>query len=215
VRSDDELVEDVRRLLIQDGQLAEHPIHVEANRGIITLAGSVLSYRRKQLAGRIAASVHGCRTVINNLEVRPTGTVADAEIVEHVRAALRAHADITKAAITVNTSMGTVTLHGTVGSAWERAIAEDVALSCRGVRRVSNNLIIDPVIKVEDGAIAREITTALSHTAGLQNAQVRVAVSGGTVVLSGEVEELWQRERAEEVAERYRLISVRNDIEVR
>jgi osmotically-inducible protein OsmY len=55
----------------------------------------------------------------------------------------------------------------------------------------------------------------MSHARGLRDADVRVAVSQGLIVLSGEVDHLWQKETAGAVAERFRPVLLRNDILVR
>ena len=42
-----------------------------------------------------------------------------------------------------------------------------------------------------------------------------MAVTDGAVFLSGEVTELWQKEAAQAVSERFRPVTLRNDIVVR
>ena len=66
--------------------------------------------------------------------------------------------------------------------------------------------------RIEDEALCREIQATLAHTRGLRDADLRVAVSGDTAVLSGQVAALWQKETVETIVRRFRISQVRNDI---
>jgi osmotically-inducible protein OsmY len=215
VPTDEELVRRVKNAFLHDARLSEYSIQVRIENGIATLEGTVQTHRRKLAAQEVAASVDGCRGVVNELEVEPPGSFPDDDVAHHVRAALDAHADITKEVITVSVSAGRVTLNGRVGSNWERTLAEDIALSARGVRSVQNLLTVDLAGEIEDEALSREIQEALSYTRGLRETGVQVAVAGNTAVLSGEVSGLWQKEAAEAVVRRFRVTQVRNELLVR
>ena len=105
-----------------------------------------------------------------------------------------------------------MTLSGTVGRHWERVLAEDVAMGVRGVREVKNRILVDPAEQEEDEALSRAISVALAGTTGLQDEAVRVAVSGGRVVLSGEVMESWQKEAVETVVRRFQPLWITVEI---
>ncbi len=212
--SDKELSERILSALLSNESLSAHPVEVSVAGGIATLRGSVQSHRRKLMAQEIAAAFEGCRGVINELVVSPPGRVSDDDVARHVRAAMEAHADITKETITVSVSNGVVTLNGSASSHWERTQAEDIALGSKGVGDVKNLLLVDLDEQIEEEALAREIRATLAQTRGLIDADIRVAVSGSTAVLSGEVPTLWQKETAESVALRFRVSHVRNEITV-
>ena len=125
---------------------------------------------------------------------------------------LRIHADVAKSAISVSVEEGVATLQGSVISDWEVQTAEDVARSALGVREVKNLLIIDPATVEENCKISEEIREVLTHTRGLRDGNVNVALAAGILVLSGTVDELWKREAAESVARRFGLLHIRNDI---
>lgn len=63
--------------------------------------------------------------------------------------------------------------------------------------------------------MSEQIRTALSHARGLRDADIQVAVSDAAIVLSGEVDHLWQKETAQSVTERFRPVRLQNDIVVR
>ena len=212
--NDDELGARIKRALFRDGRLSEQSVSVTVRQGVVTLAGSVQSYRRKLAAQEIAASFEGCRDVVNRLTVHPVSPLPDDQVAEYVRQSLEAHADITKEVITVSVRRGIVTLTGHVSNPFERLIAEDIALSVRGVRSVENLLSVDLDSAIEDEALCREIQSALSLARGLRDVNLRVAVSANTAVLSGTVGELWQKETAESVVRRFRPWSIRNEIVV-
>lgn len=213
--TDKELLAVIQELLVQDGRLSAQPIDISVADGVATLAGTVQSYRRKLAALEITESIDGCRGVIDNLTVTPPGKMSDEEIAEAVRSSLDAHADITKEVVTVTAQDAVVTLRGNVATQWEVALAEDLALSSRGARKVHNLLAVAPSLEIEDEQLSRSIERAFSHTSGLQNTHVRVAVTGVTASLSGHVGELWQKKRAEQVARRFQVVVVNNDISLK
>ncbi len=209
---DERLAGWIRDELLRDARVSEHSIGVAVKDGLVTLQGTVQSYRRKLVAQEIAASYEGCRGVVNELQVRPPGRLSDTEIAGHVRATLDAHADITKAAITVTVKEGEVTLAGNVANHAEHTLVVDLVMSVRGVRSAYDVLIVDLQQQIDDQTLSRKIEAELARTRGLQGANIKVAANGGTAVLSGRIAQLWQKEMAEVVARRFPLRAVRNDI---
>ncbi len=65
---------------------------------------------------------------------------------DHIRVTvnelLTQHAGIDASDVEVSVDNGEVTLSGTVGSRWQKRLAEDIASSCRGVNDVHNRLTI-------------------------------------------------------------------------
>ena len=103
---------------------------------IVCLTGTVQFYGRAVAAYEIAASMPGVREVSKRLVVKPPGDLPDDEVANYVRAALDAHAEVIKEAITVSVSGGVATLEGSVRDTWQQALAEDIARSAqRGPRR--------------------------------------------------------------------------------
>jgi len=210
--TDEKLASWVRDFLRNDARVSGHAINVSVSDGVVTLRGTVQTYRRKPFAQEIAASLDCCRGVVNEIHVRPPGPVSDEDVARYVRAMLDAHADITKPAITVTVKDGEVTLAGHVGSHAERTLAVDLTMSAKGVRSVLDVLVVDLQHQVDDQALSRQIEAELAQTRGLRSANIKVAVNGQVAVLSGRVNELWQRETAEAVTVRFPLRAVRNDI---
>jgi osmotically-inducible protein OsmY len=93
-------------------------------------------------------------------------------------------------------------------------MAEDVARSSRGVRNAENMLVVDLIDEVEDEAVCQRIQEALAQARGLRDMHLRVAVSGGDVVVAGQVLQLWQKETVERVVQRFRPLRLSNEITV-
>ena len=212
--TDKELGKLIKQAILRDERLSFQPIEVSINKGIVTLTGSVQTYRRKLAAQELISSFEDCRDVVNKLTVKPPSSLPDKEITNNVRAALDNHADITKETIAVSVAAGVVSLNGNVGSQWERIVAEDVARSVRGVKDVSNFLVVNLPDKMEDKRLGQDIEEALCHARGLKDKKINVAASGGVIILSGKVPSLPQKEMAERVARQFRLWEIRNEIGV-
>ncbi|RMF39701.1 MAG: BON domain-containing protein [Planctomycetota bacterium] len=209
------LQEMIQADLAADPRVSSQTITVTIQDGVATLSGTVQSFRRKLAAQQIVQSYQGVRDVRNELAVEPAMAESDEEVAEAVRNALNSSADVTKEAITVAVNAGTVTLTGNAGSVWERTVAEDVARGVRGVRDVVNLILIDTDHKIDDSELAHSIQAALNRARGLVPGDVRVAVTEGVAVLSGEVSEPWQREVAETVVGKFGLLHVRNEIQLK
>ena len=202
----------IKDAILKDERISGQPITISIRKRIVILSGSVQTYRRKLVAHEIASSFEGCLGVVNELVVEPPGPTSDEEIANNVRAALDAHADITKETITVSATVAVVNLNGNIGSQWERIVAEDVARSARGVKDVQNLLVVDLLTKMEDKRLEQDIEAALSHARGLKDRNINVAVSDEAIVLSGEALNLTQKEMAERIVRRFRFLEIRNDI---
>jgi len=210
--TDETLTSLVQGAFLNDQRLSAQPLKLSVAENIVTLEGSVQTYRRKLAAQEIAASFDGVRGVINNLTVEPPDQMSDDEIAASVRAALDSNADVAKEVITVCVNGRVASLAGAVGNQWEAIVAEDVARGVRGVRDVQNLLLVDPAEQLEDQAMCRKIEEALRDTRGLKQARISATVSNNLVVLSGKVEQLWQKESAESAVERLGLFRIRNAI---
>lgn len=133
----------------------------------------------------------------------------DYELKRDVESELRWEPAVTEAHIGVSSKDGIITLNGHVSSYAEKRGAEAAAKRVAGVRAVANELDVKlPFASTRtDEDIAVACLRALKAHVSVPQGQIRVAVSGGWVVLEGTVE--WQYQKA--AAER----SVRDLIGVR
>jgi hypothetical protein len=75
---DAKISSEVQGKFSQDSGLASKQLTVQANGGIVTLAGAVDNDAQREAAGRQAASVPGVKTVVNNLQVGSASTATTA-----------------------------------------------------------------------------------------------------------------------------------------
>ena len=130
--ADRKLEEAVRKAMVYDKRLSSQPIEISVKEAIVYLTGTVQFYGRAVAAYEVAAAVPGVREVSKRLVVEPPGNLADDEVANYVRAALDAHGEVIKEAITVSVSGGVATLEGSVRDTWQHALAEDIAHSAQG-----------------------------------------------------------------------------------
>lgn len=103
---------------------------------------------------------------------------------------------------------GTVTLRGTVRSYEARHLAEEAALSEKGVRYVHNFLVVplpDPMAFSDtaapgDEGVRARINQILVAQGVLEAERIDVLVEEGNVILEGSVNAFWKKQRAGEVA---------------
>lgn len=129
-------------------------IHVDTNKGKVTLTGSADSNTEELLAARVARDTEGVVGVNNEIalagqphaaaNVRPAnarieGAVSDSWITSKVKSSLTLTRNIDSFGITVTTIDGVVSLHGVVDTAAEREHAVQVTHDIRGVKRVDAN----------------------------------------------------------------------------
>lgn len=212
--SDRWLQHEIEKRILQDAALSAFGVTVEVMNGLVTLGGKVPSARAKLGMYEVAMDTPGCRDVINELVVEPPAGVSDQEITNEIRSLLDDHPVVAKGAIAVQVEAGAVTLTGAVATPEEYAMAEDVARSARGVRSVHSLLIIDRTAQDDDESLQLEIESALAEIPELRTEDVKVAVGGDLVVLSGQVRDVRRKALAEEVAQSLRPWRIRNDIAV-
>jgi osmotically-inducible protein OsmY len=136
-------------------------IDIFAQDGIVTLSGSVDSLLKKRRAARIAETVRGVRSVVNQIIVTPPVLRTDADIRQDVVDALLSDPVTESYEIDVSVRSNKVTLTGVVDSWQERKLSETVASAVRGVAAVANNIAVDYASERPEHAILTEIEQAL------------------------------------------------------
>ncbi len=194
-------------------------IGVKVKDGVVTLSGTVENEVEKDLAGEIAKGVDGVKKVKNNLQTEPLArtepsklsgymdTVNDATITAKVKSNLLWNKHTDGLDIGVDTEKGVVTLTGTVKSAIQRDLAVQKTRNTSGVRRVIDELTVDPDAPgvsetisenvgaaaekagqaVNDTWITSKVKTVLTFNKHADGADIDVSTQNGVVTLSGTV----------------------------
>lgn len=182
-----------------DAAVRPAPIDVTSREGVITLNGITDNILAKERATRIAETVKGVRSVVNNIKVRPpvlkTTQVLKSDVV--LALANDPAADAYEIAVSANED-GEVTLAGTVDSWPEKELAGTVAKSVSGVTNVNNALKVNYGNQSRpDREIRTEIERRLFWDVLVDSGLINVEVQDGNVILGGTVGSASERSRAE------------------
>lgn len=183
---DDQLVSAIKTRLKMDPRIHADRIVVRAKNGHVILSGVVDTVTEKVWAeGLVANSIVGVKSVTNNIEVRPA-VIQDDAIKKQVEEMLENTPALYGKHITVSVKDGVVKLEGKVGSILQRRAAEEVARLAKGVKAVTNLLIVKPTRPDRD--IEKDVAFYLLWSPIVDIDQVDFTVEDGVVMLKGEVE---------------------------
>ena len=171
-----------------DPAVPSRAIEVRVTDGVATLTGTANDLLAKERAARIAGMVKGVRSVVNQIEVRPSLERSDAQVKNDVVAALGADPAADAYELGVSVTDGVVSLSGTVDSYQERRLATKVAMGVRGVRGVDDSgVTLERTQDRPDSEILPEVEQALRWDVLIDDGLIDVSVRDGTVTLSGTV----------------------------
>ena len=141
--TDQEIAHAVRSALIWDVFVPDERIRSTVSDGWVELEGDVDRWQQREDAARCVERLNGVRGVTNRIEVK--GPAVDApRIRTAIEGALTRRARREARRISVEVQGPVVTLGGTVDSWAERNALECLAFYSPGVRRVVNEIRVDP-----------------------------------------------------------------------
>ena len=185
--SDDHLELNVSEELVWDPKVDSGAIAVSADDGVVTLRGTVGSFRQKREAKQDAERVYGVKNVDNELEVRILNDDRrdDADLRGSVLQALMLDS-LVPSTIDARVEAGSVTLTGSADWQFQRDEAEFIAANIIGVVAVESEIeLTGPTPSADD--VKHSIRKALERNARLDANSVSVESSNGTVTLRGTV----------------------------
>jgi osmotically-inducible protein OsmY len=143
VRDDSALAERIAHVLRWNTSVPE-TVEAEVRDGWVTLRGEVAWSFQRDAAMRAVRDLTGVKGLSNLITVKPRVKPTPAEVEERVAEAIERQASLDARRIWATTSNGTVHLHGTVHSLWEKRVAEEAAASAAGVAKVEDHIVVTP-----------------------------------------------------------------------
>jgi osmotically-inducible protein OsmY len=199
--TDDQLRSDAQDELRWEPKVDDASIAVSAQDGVVTLRGTVGSFRERREATTAVKRVYGTKRVDNQLQVKllTADRRADADLRADVLQAMMLDVLI-PSTIDAKVDDGVVALTGTAHLHFERDEAEYVAGNIKGVIWVENKVELIAPPPFEDD-VQHAIKRAMERDAKLDSGGVQVeSADNGTVKLSGSVRSWAEHDAAVDAA---------------
>jgi len=195
-KPDWDIQQDVAREFAWDTRISSTGIGIQVRNGIVTLSGTVDSWARLRAAQEAAHRVAGVLDVANDLVVeRPGGPGrSDTDIAQAVRNALEWDVTVPDQQIRSTVSHGIVTLEGVVSHGNERFDAERAIERLAGVKRVINQIEVDPRDEMSLSRVREAVGRALERHAEREAGRIQVEGAAGAVSVNGVVHSWQERE---------------------
>ncbi|HKK58695.1 MAG TPA: BON domain-containing protein [Salinivirga sp.] len=209
--TDESIEKKVTVALLNDPATESYEVNVSVMNKKVTLSGKVDSYREKQLAGNVAKSVVGVKSVSNKIEINYDLTRTDDELQNEIESALKWSKTVDDGLIDVKVKNNVVKLSGTVGSAAEKRNARYLAW-ITGVKDVDvsnldvewwakdENLRKNKNVEASDQKIEDAITDAALFDPRVYSFDIAAESDNGWVTLRGTVDNMKARQAAENLA---------------
>lgn len=236
-RSDEDIREAIQESFADDGRLAGNDLKIEVENGQVTLSGQAANRLDKTEAARLARGIAGVSGVTNEIEISRSATAEPAGLQDRVARALKRNSELRDDDIQCKIADGTATLMGSVDSTYEKNKAESIASGIDGVSEVDNQIEVvgDTTTgftyyeyygypdysydyddnrdnELTDEELKDNVESEFFWSWSVDGSNIDVSVNQGTVTLTGEVDDLAEKQAAAQNAREAGAVEVRNDL---
>ena len=198
-KSDTDLKRDVLAELKYEPSVKVTDIGVLVKDGTVTLNGYASNYGEKWDAVRAAQRVAGVKAIADDIEVKlRISALYRRRIATAAANQINCSAMIPAGTISVTVREGWITLEGEVAWWYRKDAAEKAVLHLGGVKGVTNQILIKPILAPAD--VEKAIKLAFERNALLDAFKIQVETTGNKVILRGKVHSYAEREEAERAA---------------
>jgi osmotically-inducible protein OsmY len=241
--SDSDIRDALQDALTLDPRVSSFDVSPDVNAGVVTLRGKVDNLKARRAAHQTASNTVGIVRVVNRIKVRLPEMVDDRKLEARIKDAFTRDPIVASFEITVNVRNGVADLFGSVGTAFERLQAGDLAARVNGIIVVNNYIVVnspaapytfDPFLdewqyardfEPHFGPPYRRIKTDAVIEADIQNEffwspfvdgeSIHVKVDDGIAILTGTVNSLRESQAATDNAYEGGASVVNNQLIVR
>jgi osmotically-inducible protein OsmY len=192
---DADIAQAIMRHLKEDSAVRAERIQVSVVNGTCTLSGSVKSLLAKERALRVAETLKGVRSVIDQVDVQPVVRTDD-ELKGDVMRELQQDRVTRTDLVSVGAKDGKVTLSGVAASWPEKGFFTQVAKAVRGVKAVDNQISVKYPLVPSEAQVAEDVKHRIANDIWLDGNPIAVTVTGHTVHLKGVVGSVAEKARA-------------------
>jgi osmotically-inducible protein OsmY len=196
MESDAVLKDDVTAELEWEPSVKASGIGVSAKDGVVTLSGSVDSYSEGLSAWNAASRVFGVRAVADELTVRlpDYNKWSDEDLARSAANAIAWNVNVPRDCVKVMVKDGWITLTGEVNWQYEKGAAKEAVHHSRGLRGVSNEIVVRPIVEKLDGT--DNIRSAFERNGRLDAGKIKVDTKGNHITLNGAVHSFSEKAEA-------------------
>ncbi len=146
-RTDADIARDVVRTLELRSTVPDN-VQATVHHGYVTLTGETMWEFQRRDAEKAVRHVRGVRSVVNRIGLAPGAAARDVR--HRIQEALHRHADLDARHVQAHAAGNVVTLTGHVGTWLQRDIAERAAADAPGIKRIDNQITVDPPDDVDE-----------------------------------------------------------------
>jgi osmotically-inducible protein OsmY len=201
MKNNEELQKDVQDAIKWEPLLHAAEIGVTVSAGIVTLSGEVDSYAKKMEAETATKGVQGVKAIVESIDVKYPSSLHkknDTDIAEESVSALKWAWNVPNDKVQVKVENGWVNLGGELNWNYQKEAAKNAIKNIAGIKGVMNDIKIKP--DTHDAIEQRAVESSLKRNWSIDSSKIDVKVDGTNVTLSGNVNSIYQKEEAGNIA---------------